>query len=174
MLSPEAPALAIFGSILDDEVLSIAKTLAEFSGFAVMVRPVGDDPVSQFTGPFTMDESPPGMSSPMDSDSDEVEEGDEEEDSGEDEDDDGGSPQFEYASGTVTEGPALRLRGGRGDDSGEDDGNAPWTSKAHKAVVWLKLWPDKEHEYPLSLRTKTMVCPFPPCRYIHSTTLGRV
>ncbi|KAJ7677633.1 hypothetical protein B0H17DRAFT_111065 [Mycena rosella] len=48
MLSPETPALAIFGSILDDQVLELAKTLSDVSAFAVMVRSTEDDPLVKF------------------------------------------------------------------------------------------------------------------------------
>ncbi|KAJ7481844.1 hypothetical protein FB451DRAFT_1444471 [Mycena latifolia] len=48
MLSPDTPALTIFGSILDDHVLELAKTLSDVSGFAVMVRPTEDDPLTIF------------------------------------------------------------------------------------------------------------------------------
>ncbi|KAJ7628705.1 fungal-specific transcription factor domain-containing protein [Roridomyces roridus] len=48
MLSPETPALAIFGSILDNHVLDLAQSLCEASSFAVMVRPSADDPVAMF------------------------------------------------------------------------------------------------------------------------------
>ncbi|KAJ6537017.1 hypothetical protein B0H19DRAFT_380889 [Mycena capillaripes] len=48
MLSPEVSALAIFGSILDAQVLELAKTLSDESTFPVMVRPAEDDPVPRF------------------------------------------------------------------------------------------------------------------------------
>ncbi|KAJ7677653.1 hypothetical protein B0H17DRAFT_1078992, partial [Mycena rosella] len=48
MLSPHTPALAIFGSILDDQVLDLANTLSDVSAFAVMVRPTEDDPLAKF------------------------------------------------------------------------------------------------------------------------------
>ncbi|KAJ7467450.1 hypothetical protein B0H11DRAFT_2284397 [Mycena galericulata] len=48
MLSPEIPALAIFGSILDRPVLELAQTLSDASKFPVMVRPIEDDPVPMF------------------------------------------------------------------------------------------------------------------------------
>ncbi|KAJ7794123.1 hypothetical protein B0H13DRAFT_2512710, partial [Mycena leptocephala] len=48
MVSPDMPALAIFGSALDDRVLELAKTLSEVSTFAVMVRSAADDPLVKF------------------------------------------------------------------------------------------------------------------------------
>ncbi|KAJ7622290.1 hypothetical protein FB45DRAFT_927433 [Roridomyces roridus] len=48
MLSPETPALAIFGSFLDDRVLDLAQALCEQSAFAVMIRPENEDPVAMF------------------------------------------------------------------------------------------------------------------------------
>jgi hypothetical protein len=160
MLSPGVPALAIFGSFLDDRVLSFAKTLADVSGFTVMIRPIGDDPVSKFSGLSGSDETLPGISSTLGAESEE--EGEDEHESGADRDGGLNDVQFQHPnpSGTSLEGPALRLRGGRGDDSDEDDGQIPWISKAHRAAVWLKFWPDEKHEYVLSVRTQTRVCPF--------------
>lgn len=163
MLSPGVPALAIFGSILDDRVLSFAKTLTDVSGFAVMIRPVGDNPVPLFSESDESDETLPRMPSPPGSgnqeDDAEDEDGDGDGADFEDEDGDQSSVQISNPSGSQCyEGPALRLRGGRGDDSDQDDASLPWKSKAHKAVVWLKLWPDEKHQYSLSVRTQTRVC----------------
>ncbi|KAJ6451269.1 hypothetical protein C8R45DRAFT_1042151 [Mycena sanguinolenta] len=47
-LSPEEPALAIFGSIGDALIPQLAKELAQVSGFAVMVRPRADNPMPNF------------------------------------------------------------------------------------------------------------------------------
>ncbi|KAF7371355.1 hypothetical protein MSAN_00771600 [Mycena sanguinolenta] len=47
-LSPEEPALAIFGSIADTLIPQLAKELARVSGLAVMVRPRGDSPMPNF------------------------------------------------------------------------------------------------------------------------------
>ncbi|KAF7366996.1 hypothetical protein MSAN_00958400 [Mycena sanguinolenta] len=47
-LSPEEPALAIFGSIADALIPQLAKELARVSGFAVMVRPRADNPMPNF------------------------------------------------------------------------------------------------------------------------------
>ncbi|KAJ7146984.1 hypothetical protein C8R44DRAFT_20767 [Mycena epipterygia] len=44
MLSPDEPALAIFGSILDGWVHEAAKLLADVSSLLVMIRPFADDP----------------------------------------------------------------------------------------------------------------------------------
>ncbi|KAJ7455766.1 hypothetical protein FB451DRAFT_1277381 [Mycena latifolia] len=48
MLSPNTPALALFGSILDDHVLELAKALSNASAFVVMVRPAEHDPLPKF------------------------------------------------------------------------------------------------------------------------------
>lgn len=154
MFSPEEPALILFGSILNDEVLSIANALADMSGFVVMVRPVGDDPILKFPEPSEDSSSP--MLSPKTSES----EGEEEpsDDAGED------NPQPEYKSTSVSEGPAWRLRGGHGEDSEEDDSDSPWTSEAHATVVELnKLWPDKKQDYSLS------ICAFTTVRVNHAS-----
>ncbi|KAJ6564298.1 hypothetical protein B0H19DRAFT_1285671 [Mycena capillaripes] len=48
MLSPDAPTLVIFGSILDGWAQKAAKLLASLSGFIVMIRPIPDDPVKKW------------------------------------------------------------------------------------------------------------------------------
>ncbi|KAJ6610425.1 hypothetical protein B0H10DRAFT_416320 [Mycena sp. CBHHK59/15] len=48
MLSPDEPALAIFGNLLDDSVAPLAKLLSEASNFSVIVRPIMDDPIPKF------------------------------------------------------------------------------------------------------------------------------
>ncbi|KAJ7202438.1 hypothetical protein C8J57DRAFT_1735729 [Mycena rebaudengoi] len=45
MLSPEESSLAIFGSYQNSTVVGKAQALAEFSGFPVVIRPPGDNPV---------------------------------------------------------------------------------------------------------------------------------
>jgi hypothetical protein len=44
MLSPEEPALALFGSYENPMIGNMAKSLAELSGFPVVVRPASDNP----------------------------------------------------------------------------------------------------------------------------------
>ncbi|KAJ6453670.1 hypothetical protein C8R47DRAFT_244538 [Mycena vitilis] len=51
MLSPERQALALFGSIQRQWVLRAAQTLADISGFAVIVQPRLNDPVLQWDRP---------------------------------------------------------------------------------------------------------------------------
>ncbi|KAJ6610395.1 hypothetical protein B0H10DRAFT_414100 [Mycena sp. CBHHK59/15] len=48
MLSPDEPALAIFGNHLDEAVGTSAKLLSEASDFSVIVRPIMDDPIPKF------------------------------------------------------------------------------------------------------------------------------
>ncbi|KAJ7030828.1 hypothetical protein C8F04DRAFT_714100 [Mycena alexandri] len=152
MLSPDVPALAIFGSILDESVLSMGETLADISGFAVMVRPIDDDPVPKFPEPDGSDE--PGVTvytmgpgSKGDEEDNENHDGDQ---------DDKLSDGMRLGDETVAEGRVWRLRGGRGDESDQEDDEIPWFSKAHRAGVWVKLWPDKKRPYDLGLRTTTM------------------
>ncbi|KAJ7134082.1 hypothetical protein C8R43DRAFT_1073047 [Mycena crocata] len=47
-LSPQESALAVFGSIADAHIPEIARTLAQVSGFAVMVRSSVDNPIDTF------------------------------------------------------------------------------------------------------------------------------
>ncbi|KAJ7483907.1 hypothetical protein B0H11DRAFT_2279622 [Mycena galericulata] len=48
MLSPELPALVLFGSILDGWIMKAAKLLANISNFAVMIRPHTNNPLNQW------------------------------------------------------------------------------------------------------------------------------
>ncbi|KAJ7622263.1 hypothetical protein FB45DRAFT_1091051 [Roridomyces roridus] len=48
MLSPETPALTIFGSFLDNRVLDLARALCEESALVVMIRSQAEDPVALF------------------------------------------------------------------------------------------------------------------------------
>ncbi|KAJ7887852.1 hypothetical protein B0H14DRAFT_3430472 [Mycena olivaceomarginata] len=59
MLSPEKPALAIFASYRDPKFLNVAQSLAESSGFPVVIRPAIDNPASTLLTPET---GPPKMS----------------------------------------------------------------------------------------------------------------
>ncbi|KAF8132185.1 hypothetical protein K438DRAFT_1947941 [Mycena galopus ATCC 62051] len=151
MLSPGLPALVIFGSILDDRVLDLAKTLAEVSGFAVMVRPVSEDPVSKFAQRDGLDDAPP-MTPGSESEEDDEEEDEYRFDL---EEEVGDEPGVQVSNPGAFGCPAPHLSGGRGDDSDQEDGPLPWKSKAHRAVVWLKSQTDEEHEYSLGVRTKT-------------------
>ncbi|KAJ6448586.1 hypothetical protein C8R45DRAFT_1046037 [Mycena sanguinolenta] len=49
MLSIDMPALAIFGSFLDDRVLELAQMLSEASALPVMIRPAADNPITIFS-----------------------------------------------------------------------------------------------------------------------------
>ncbi|KAJ6577891.1 hypothetical protein B0H19DRAFT_1370951 [Mycena capillaripes] len=168
MLSPAEPALAIFGSFLDDRVLSFARTLAEISGFPVMIRPIDDDPVSNFSVLDRSEETSTGGENEQDESEDwagsENSEGEASEDFQNseyevdlDDGDGNGIAVQDQSSRRNIAGPALRIRGGRGDDSDEEDGQPqpPWISKAHRAAVGLKLWPDEENKYSLDIRTQT-------------------
>ncbi|KAJ6610363.1 hypothetical protein B0H10DRAFT_2225010 [Mycena sp. CBHHK59/15] len=48
MLSPDEPALAIFGNQLDEAVGTLAQLLSEASNFTVIARPIMDDPIPKF------------------------------------------------------------------------------------------------------------------------------
>ncbi|KAF8190606.1 hypothetical protein K438DRAFT_1970906 [Mycena galopus ATCC 62051] len=53
MLSPEEPALAIFGSYKDLTVIDTAQSLADLSGFPVVIRPLEDNPELTLLAPDT-------------------------------------------------------------------------------------------------------------------------
>ncbi|KAK7001430.1 hypothetical protein R3P38DRAFT_1795411 [Favolaschia claudopus] len=61
MLSPEESAIAIFGSFRDPVIVQTAQSLADASGFPVMIRPSDDTPTSTLL-PGETSESPPGPS----------------------------------------------------------------------------------------------------------------
>ncbi|KAJ7712090.1 hypothetical protein B0H16DRAFT_1703140 [Mycena metata] len=154
MLSPDVPALAIFGSILDERVLNTAQALAAVSGFSVMVRPLEDDPVSSFFASDGPDKMLPARSV---SPGGEVVDGEGYVD----------EPVQEHDETDTLSGEdrPWRLRGGRGDDSDheegtelEEDNSLPWFGKVHDAVVWLKVHPGEKEGYDVSIRTGTRFC----------------
>ncbi|KAF8185839.1 hypothetical protein K438DRAFT_1836409 [Mycena galopus ATCC 62051] len=151
MLSPGVAALVIFGSILDDWILSFARTLANVSGFAVMIRPVNDDPTPKFSEPDDLHEDLLGTWSTPDFESENDGAADDDRVDFEEED---GSETVPNPRNAKFEGPAWRLRGG-GDGSDEDDISIPGMSKVHRAVVWLNLQQDEEPSRTLSVRTHT-------------------
>jgi hypothetical protein len=57
-MSPDESALAIFGSIADVLVPQIARSLADLSGFAVMIRSNADNPTPSFLNPDSGEENP--------------------------------------------------------------------------------------------------------------------
>ncbi|KAJ7258643.1 hypothetical protein C8J57DRAFT_529309 [Mycena rebaudengoi] len=57
MLSPTEPALAVFGSYNDPVVVNVAQTLADSSGFRVVVRPASDNPALN-SNSRTQDDAP--------------------------------------------------------------------------------------------------------------------
>ncbi|KAJ7628763.1 hypothetical protein FB45DRAFT_919186 [Roridomyces roridus] len=102
MVSPEMPGLAVFGTVLDQETLQLAQTLADSSNFPVMVRPVEDDPVVKFDEAARMAFDSDGLEDEMDVDkqSDDVDFSE----SGDDSEEDEGSYRLDAG--------AFRLRGG--------------------------------------------------------------
>ncbi|KAF8185842.1 hypothetical protein K438DRAFT_2154684 [Mycena galopus ATCC 62051] len=124
MLSPGVAALVIFGSILDDWILSFARTLANVSGFAVMIRPVNDDPTPKFSEPDDLHEDLLGTWSTPDFESENDGAADDDRVDFEEED---GSETVPNPRNAKFEGPAWRLRGG-GDGSDEDDISIPGMS----------------------------------------------
>jgi hypothetical protein len=74
MISPEIPALAIFGSILNKPVQDLAQTLSDASKLPVMVRPIEDDPVPMFV--HQQGEAASGTEDGMEDSGDEMGDGD--------------------------------------------------------------------------------------------------
>ncbi|KAJ6597483.1 hypothetical protein DFH09DRAFT_1272188 [Mycena vulgaris] len=166
MLSPEVPALAIFGSILDDRVLELAKALSDVSMFSVMVRPAEDDPLAQFMqesreiidGEWNTEDGDSSEGSDSGTDDENVES------DGDDSDSDGGN---DYAGQDQGQGQGVfRLRGGamrqRGQHSMIDDdpdyivpAGVDRPDGSHRTRVKLHLKLHEKCLYDVAISSKT-------------------
>jgi hypothetical protein len=168
MMSPDTPALAIFGSILDDRVLEIAKTLCDASKLAVMVRPVADNPLVRFAqerGNMDPEAGPHGVSGDHDeSDEESLPNSDSEDTDTESEDDDTNPPQSETGM--------WRPRGGalhqHGNINLEDlDYITPAgimrPDGSHHTRVRLHLQLRENSRYRVTVSSKSAVCIFHLC-----------
>ncbi|KAJ7925580.1 hypothetical protein B0H13DRAFT_1974742 [Mycena leptocephala] len=125
MLSPDVPALALFGSILDGWVLKAAKLLSDLSQFTVMIRPLTDDPLRIWSTEADPSGEPQSPEHKHTTDSSGMHE--ERSDGGSDESSEGGDYYEDGHEGDTTEddtesetndpstgGGVFRLRGGAG------------------------------------------------------------
>ncbi|KAJ6534420.1 hypothetical protein B0H10DRAFT_132129 [Mycena sp. CBHHK59/15] len=138
MLSPDEPALAIFGNLLDDSVATLAKLLSEASNFSVIVRPIMDDPIPKFIEAAAeqarLMSDPPRSKLP----------------------DDSGDPVVEHRdivqggnNTSTTSRRVVRIRGGAGSEEDLTEGKKrkggraqpmpEWEGDYHKAMVELAL-----------------------------------
>ncbi|KAJ7694475.1 hypothetical protein B0H14DRAFT_2650973 [Mycena olivaceomarginata] len=141
MLSPDESALVIFGSILDDGVLAVAKTLSEVSQFTVMIRPQEDDPVKRWRS--ATEEVDHSVGTDLENTSVKSE-ADNRNGLNEDLEDTLSMTGTEYSTDSETDIPlgdgSFRLRGG----ARKHDKFKPWFSPEHNFYVYLKVMADVE------------------------------
>ncbi|KAJ7231313.1 hypothetical protein C8J57DRAFT_1385202 [Mycena rebaudengoi] len=147
MLSPDIPALAIFGSFLEKSVVRAAQLLADSSRFMVMLRPITDDPVAKWErGRVTIygdnhyhyDKELKGTTSRgEDSDDDQSDVGQQTVDS-----DDGSTAGMDEAHETYATNGVLRLRGGASDED-----YSPWLGPVHNFSFTVILRSDTGGEH---------------------------
>ncbi|KAF7342292.1 hypothetical protein MVEN_01817400 [Mycena venus] len=147
MLSPEEPSLVVFGSIRDGWVVDAAEVLSELSNFAVMIRPLWDNPVPNWQKEFSFAGDPVSGENQA------------REDSLPDNSDDGGTDESDNDGSTTTEDSAsgglnnargvFRLRGGASRDS-----YGPWIGPLHKVDVRLDICPRKGVSYNVDLLSR--------------------
>ncbi|KAJ7231316.1 hypothetical protein C8J57DRAFT_181467 [Mycena rebaudengoi] len=139
MLSPDIPALTIFGSFLDKSVVQAAQLLADGSRFMVMLRPTMDDPVPKWeqnpVADYSMidalDEHPGHFVSGDNHNKDSQPAHEETIDS--DNSSTTGAGQTDSAKKI---GMALRLRGGA-----DEDECSPWLGPIHKSALNITVCP---------------------------------
>lgn len=160
MLSPETPAVAIFGAVLDPMVRDKAKKLSDMSGFPVMVRPGVENPIFQFTGSGSgavevgqsealQEQTAPAVGAFRlrgGAGSDDGSEGDDLAESvfSQDDVEDEGETTEDRDSSTPG---VFRLRGGAGSDDGSESDDSDeakrfpprWDSKIHNTTINLRL-----------------------------------
>ncbi|KAJ7761757.1 hypothetical protein B0H16DRAFT_1530468 [Mycena metata] len=143
MLAPDSPCLVIFGSIHDGWVLKAAKLLADESQFAVMIRPLRDDPLLVWEGT----DSPSRVAGLSNLDSlQTITETDHETDEEEEYSD--SEPEENTSSTDNDVGGTLRLRGGAVADYN------PWLGPVHDVDVRLDLGPTIGDIYQVDLLTR--------------------
>ncbi|KAJ6624741.1 hypothetical protein B0H10DRAFT_1943032 [Mycena sp. CBHHK59/15] len=178
MVSPDEPALAIFGSILDSWALKAAKQLSKLSNFTVMIRPLAEDPVTLWARAAAADDADTGISEsgvasavaelhshPLVVENISAEESKNPNEGETDEpDSDVGSSDTDVASdGTTSQrGKARRLRGGASESDSEGEGESdsnidytPWFGPVHNLDLHLKLCHAVGISIPVTLRSKT-------------------
>ncbi|KAJ6456935.1 hypothetical protein C8R45DRAFT_1033910 [Mycena sanguinolenta] len=181
MLSPEEPALAIFGSYEDPTVVNMAKSLAEASGFPVVIRPNCDDPaltlLSGDIDPHIDSNNNPRGGNSQNRESSEGDGGSEGSSSGagdgssdgdlheQQPNGDGAAPGGGVGGRGGGQGGGNKKQGpsrggdarGRGGGDGGGDGAPPttvddqWESPLHSTCVKLALKPDADRTYAVAI-----------------------
>ncbi|KAJ7616371.1 hypothetical protein DFH06DRAFT_110440 [Mycena polygramma] len=139
MLFPERQALAIFGSIKEKGVRIAAQTLADASGYAVIIQPRSDDPVLVWDAPpvdLVSFDANPGNDDSTNTDVD--------------------------AGGSETRDGFRGMAQPNGDEE-IDDKFAPWMSPVHRSNIRLQLSPTSTltHDVTIALETQfTLQTPY--------------
>ncbi|KAF7358459.1 hypothetical protein MVEN_00896400 [Mycena venus] len=155
VLSPSEPALAIFGCYNEPVVVNMAQTLAQASGFPVVIRPASDNPASTL---LTQDPELRNVSDEgrrvADAMSDNEGSSEESSNGGRDRNlDDSGS----IAHGLNPEERQPKRDGSHGSGGGDGDGGQPsrvdgqWDSPLHRTRVKLRLKISKAHTYAVAI-----------------------
>ncbi|KAJ6615597.1 hypothetical protein B0H10DRAFT_2435354, partial [Mycena sp. CBHHK59/15] len=149
MLSPDEPALAIFGNLLDEGVGTLAQLLSEASNFTVIARPIMDDPIPKFIKATAEQARPRSGHLPAKRP------------------DDSGDPVVEHRQGgnnaeTGTR-KAVRIRGGVGSEEDLTGGKKrkggrarpmpEWDGDYHSTMVDLMLQMGQNTTYNVRIRT---------------------
>ncbi|KAJ7028548.1 hypothetical protein C8F04DRAFT_1119059 [Mycena alexandri] len=153
MLSPDEPALIVFGSILDDRVLTLAQNLCEVSHFKVLIRPLDDDPVKGWND--VTEEPNPTVETeshdPQDNEEDGSNQDMEETQSMVDSDD--SMDNVSTANLDIGTTGVFRLRGGAHKHVKFDS----WKSPEHEFNVHLGVKSNVEYRVPIICRTQFTV-----------------
>ncbi|KAJ6453653.1 hypothetical protein C8R47DRAFT_243945 [Mycena vitilis] len=158
MLFPETQALAIFGSIKEKGVRIAAQTLADASGYAVIIQPRSDDPVLVWDAP-RMD---PAFSGAKADKADNVDSTNV------------GGTNVDAGGSDTGDGPGCGMDSPTGDE--EIGRSAPWRSPVHSSSIRLQLSPTSTltHDITIALETQfTLQTPFEGNRRSRSPIVSR-
>jgi hypothetical protein len=168
MLSPNEPALVIFGSFLDKKIHKAAQALSDESGFPVMIRPSEDDPIAWWNrveSDGVWDKEPDtdchrkvkdqdiGPDTSEAEDGDRNTPGDKVQEHGEGDIVPYGAGTGALPSGSSSLGKSLRLRGG----ALEPDYSTPWESENYIFSYHFRIFPTPVDGYDLTLQTTCRV-----------------
>ncbi|KAJ7136613.1 hypothetical protein C8R44DRAFT_948151 [Mycena epipterygia] len=173
MLFPTKPALALFGVFDDPFLASAAESLAELSGFPVVVRPIGDNPIR--TPPHTNSDmgnishqgNQLGRNNAGEGYRDDLMDGTVAGGSGgggsaqggSGDDENGGSDEDEFPHDRQPNKGGKEQDGDGGDDGGDGRGGATamdnnWTSEVHRTCLKLRLKLNTNDTYAISIGYK--------------------
>ncbi|KAJ7450335.1 hypothetical protein B0H11DRAFT_323056 [Mycena galericulata] len=187
MLSPNIPALAVFGDIGDSAVLKAAKLLSNLSQFMVMIRPLADDPIAKWAQAaaapqnenpsvshnmpdIVVEDTEPTMNIDQRTDTRSNSTNDEALDAAENESEYCADDIVEDVTGAENSADSghdsgvgiYRLRGGAGSN---EFSYTPWLGPVHDVDAMLDIQPGTDAAYKATIRSKTQVWAiFPVCR----------